>query len=240
MKRFQKFLGAVVVSGICLSIGVNETVGAENVAVPTVGPSTGGATLTAANPGTSPALSYNARYLLKQYQSGISQDTLLSYINSSKDGYSLNAQDVAYFQSAGVPATLTEAMTDRDTELQEYSAAKDLAQAASQAGVENAFLLDPDTVAIDPSAPPPDVTVIGSGSSYDASPGYGVDSGSYVYNGGPVIIGGGAVWGGLGWGGRHHGGFRADGGFHHGGFAGGIHHGGFSGGGWGGHVGGHR
>lgn len=249
MNRFQKLLGAMVASGVCLGVGVNGAVGATNAPATAAGPQS-----RAASPGTAPALSYNARYLLKLYQSGLGENTLLSYINSSQDPYSLNAQDVGYFRMAGVPATLTQAMTERDAELQEYSAAKALAQAASQAGVEDAFLLDPDTVLINPGEPPPDVTVIGDGSRYDVPPGYGPDSGDYGYNGEPapvpVIIGGGMdngpVWGGFasGWG--HHGGFRAGGGFRHGAFGGGSHHGGFGrgggfhGGGFGGHGGGHR
>jgi hypothetical protein len=225
-------------------VGVNGTVAETNAPATAAGLS-----VTGASPGGAPALSYNARYLLKLYQSGLNEDTLLSYINTSPDTYSLNAQDVAYFQTAGIPANLTQAMTERDAELQAYSAAKDLAQAASDAGVENAILLDPDTVAINPGAPPPEVTVIGNGSSYDVPPGYGADSGGYAYNEMPttgvvIIGGGGPVWGGFEgiWG--HHGGFRTEGGFRHGGFGGGFHHGGagggFHGGGSGGHGGGHR
>jgi hypothetical protein len=233
MNRFQKLLGAMVVSGVCLGVGVNGAVGATNAPVTAAGPS-----LTAASPGAAPVLSYNARYLLKMYQSGLNEDTLLSFINSSPDSYSLNSQDVAYFQMAGVPATLTQAMANRDAELQQYSAAKDFAQAAAQAGVEDAILLDPDTVAINPGAPPLEVTVIRNGSSYDLSPTYGVDTGDYAYNEvaapGPVIIGGGVdtgpVSGGFAWGWGRHGGFRPEGGTRYGGSGAGLPHGGFSGG----------
>jgi hypothetical protein len=244
MNRFQKLLCAMVALGICLGVGVNGAVGATNAPIIPTGPS-----LTPANPGAAPALSYNARYLLKMYQSGLNEDTLLSYINSSPDPYSLNAQDVAFFQTAGVPATLTQAMAERDSGLQAYSAAKELAQAAAQAGVEDSILLDPDTLQILPGAPPPEITVIGNGSSYDLSPGYGVDSGDYAYNElpapGPVIIGGGAdngtVSGGFGWGWGQHGGFRPDGGIRHVGSGAGSHHGGFGGGGsHGGGSGGHH
>jgi hypothetical protein len=241
MNRFQKLLAAMVAAGVCLGVGVNGAVAATNAPVTPAGPS-----VTAAGQGVTPTLTYSAGYLLKMYQSGLNEDTLLSYINSSPDPYSLSAQDVAYFQNAGVPATLTQAMVQRDADIQQHSAAKDLAQAASQAGVEDAILLDPDTVAINPGAPPLEVTVIGNGTSYDLSPGYGV--GDYAYNEAlapvPVIIAGGAntgpVSGGLGWSWGHHGGFRPDGGIWHVGSGGGFHGFGGGAGSHGGGSGGHH
>jgi hypothetical protein len=187
-----------------------------------------------------PVLPYQAGEAVKLYQAGVNKAVIRNFVNNTPAPYHLNADQIIYLQRVGMPVDVTQAMIQKDIELQQQASAQqsNLQYASEPTRTLNDVVAEQqaEAQAAAQAQPGPEVTVIGS--SYPTYPvfNYGY---SYPYWDYPVIIGGG--WGG-GWGhwgyrGGFHGGFR--GGFHGGGFHGGFGgHGGFSG--HGGHGGGHR
>ena len=182
-----------------------------------------------------PALPYGAGEVVKMYQNGISKDVLVNYINSTVLPYHLTADAIIYLHGLGVPQEVTQAMIQRDGQLQQQQFMQQSYQ-AQMAGQSGAAAAQPPVVM--PTTPAPAVTVIG----YSGYPYYDYGYPYYGVYGWPLWYGGWGWewgWGGRGWGWGHgygHGGYGH--GFGHGGF-GGVHGGGgFHGGGHGG--GGHR
>jgi hypothetical protein len=234
-RRSSLILMAIAgVTAMVAYVGVPLTrVGAAGVSM-----SSAGTTMSPANSaGQAPALPYGVGEVVKLYQKGISKDVIVGYINSTALPYHMNADEIIYLQTLGMPQEITQAMLQRDGQLQQQ-AQQYYQQPPTAVPKNNAIVAaQPPPQVVVPTTPAPDVSVIGSGYPY-------YDYGYYPYYDyssywPPVIIGGG--WG-YGWGWRcggfrgGFGGFRGGGGFH-GGFGGGGFHGGFGGGG---HGGGHR
>jgi hypothetical protein len=210
------------------------------------GTSTGGASLTMPSAAQAPALPYGADQVVKMYQSGISKDILINYVNNTVLPYHLDAEGLIYLHNLGMPQEVTQAMIQRDGQLQQQQAMQRYYQPAAAAAPSSAATTQPTVVT--PATPAPEVTVIGGSDypSYDYGYPYYDYSGPY-YGGWPLWYGGWGGWG-WGWGGRGwgwgHGGFGR-GGFGRGGFGGfhgggGFGGGGFHGGGGHGGGGGHR
>jgi hypothetical protein len=171
------------------------------------------------------------------YRGGINKDVIISYINNTSLPYHIGADGIIYLQTLGIPQEITQAMIQRDGQLQRQQATQQYRQQpmpAPSSGTNGAIAAQVPGQVVTPSTPPPEITVIGSDDGY---------SYPYYYDGdyGPPVVVGGWGWGD-GWG---YGGFRRGfGGFHGGGGFGGFHGrggGGFHGGGGGGHGGGgHR
>jgi hypothetical protein len=213
--------------------------------------STTGATVTPPA-AQAPALPYGAGEVVKMYQGGISKDVLVNYINSTVLPYHLTADAIIYLHGLGVAQEVTQAMIQRDGQLQQqqFMQRSYQAQMAAAAPAQNGAVAAQPSIVM-PTTPAPAVTVIGDSGypyyDYGYPYYYGVYGGPYY--GGPLWYGGWGWrwgWGGRGWGWGHgygHGGFGR--GFGHGGYGGfhgggGFHgSGGFHGGG--GHGGGgHR
>jgi len=203
---------------------------------------------TKASAAQAPALAYGVGEAVKLYQAGINKDVIVNYINNTALPYHLSADGIIYLQTLGMPQEVTQAMLQRDGQLQKQQAMQQYYQQPMTAVPNGAVATQAPAQVVIPTTPAPDVTVIGSDyPAYD----YGYPSYDFGY-GAPLVIGGGWGWGGrgCGWGRGGFGGFRGGlggGGFRGGGFGGGgFHGGGFGGGGGhgggfgGGHGGGHR
>jgi len=195
---------------------------------------------TATAPGA-PALPYAASQVVKLYQGGVSKDVIVNFVQSSAYPYHLTADDIISLQKLGMPQEITQAMLQRDGQLQQ--------QAAQQAAMMPTYpppSTQPGEVAgqspqvVMPTTPAPQVAVVGSDYPYYD---YGYD---YPYYGGwPTYIVGGWGWYGPGWGWRWCGpgwrggwGWRGGFGGFRGGFRGGVGFGGGFRGGFGGFRGG--
>jgi hypothetical protein len=191
----------------------------------------------------SPSLPSGVSEVVKLYQGGVSKDVILNYINGSSLSYHPSADALVYLQSLGIPQDITQAMMQRDREL-EQRAASQLDQqrridAAMAAGNAAGAAQSPGQV-VTQSTPVPSTTVIGDSGYPYYDYGYPYNYGGPYYYGWPYY-GWPLGWGwGWGYGGYHggyygyrggfHGGFRGGGGGFHGG-AGGFHGGGHGGGG---------
>lgn len=213
-----------------------------------------GATATIASP-----LPPAATQIVKLEQAKISDNTIITYINTSGSSYGLDAGQIIYLKQQGVSDAVLNAMLTQPR----YSApatgapqASYMADAADQQTPPSSIVTtvpDSDSSIIPPATPAPAVTYVQSAPTYYYTPSY------YPYYGyNPVIYfprvsfgwnwyGGGWHWGG-GWhgttvwhGGGWSGGWHGGGSWHAGGgWSGGSHGGGSWHGGGGGHGGGHR
>jgi hypothetical protein len=207
-----------------------------------------------------PALPYSATQVIKLYQNGIDKTVILNFVASSSWPFRLTADQIIYLQRIGLPQEVTQAMLQRDGQLQQQQMMQmayqpPTAPAPQLQTVSPYAAADAQSPTVVVPQPAPQVTVIGSDYPY-----YGYDYPYYDTWGYWPIVGGGWGWGwGHGWYGHGyvwgHGGIGFHGGFggihggfggFHGGIGGGFHGGGFSGGhaggfGGGGHGGGgHR
>lgn len=183
-----------------------------------------------------PALPYGAGEVMKMYQGGINKDVIVSYINNSSLPFHLSADGIVYLQSLGVPQEITQAMIERDGQMQQQQyqqqqqAMQPQPMGAAPAEANSAVVDQPPAQVVMPTTPAPSVTVIGGSDypNYDYGyPDY-YDNGGFYY-GAPLVIGGGWGWGYGGYGG--YGGYRGGvGGFRGGGGIGGFHGGGGVGG----------
>jgi hypothetical protein len=194
--------------------------------------STAGTSLTMPSAAQAPALPYGADQVVKMYQSGISKDVLLNYVNNTVLPYHMNAEDIIYLHNLGMPQEVTQTMIQRDGQLQQQSM-QSYSQPPATVAPNSAATTQP--MVVTPATPAPDVTVIG-GSDYPyIDYGYPYYGYAWPYYGGWPLWYGGWGWGGRGWGWGHggfgRGGFGHGGGFHGGGGFGGFHGGGGHGGG---------
>jgi hypothetical protein len=147
-----------------------------------------------------PALPYGASEVLKMYQSGINKDVLVNYVNNTVLPYHLNADGIIYLQTLGMPQEVTQAMIQRDGQLQQQATQQYYQQqqmAAAMGAANGAAAAQSPAQVVTPTTPAPAVTVIGDSdypyydSGYPYYYGYG-----WPYYG----VGGGWGWGWGGWG----------------------------------------
>lgn len=223
MKRstMRMALAGTMVSLVCFGgqTGAANAQGASTVAIPSLNSEALGT-----------ALTYGAAQVGKMYQSGVSKDAILAYINNSTYPCELNADGVLYLHRLGVPEDITQAMIRRDGELRQQGVAVG-AKPVPDGQVSPSTVMPQSTV-VTPATPAPQVTRVGS--DY---PDYYYGYPYYGYDYWPLYVGGGWGWGGWGWnhGWGNRGGWGYHGGFHGGGFHGGGFHGRGSHGGGGGH-----
>jgi hypothetical protein len=216
MKEFflSRRMARVLALGIMISLGAFSSLANSpppNIVLPA--PSTGGS--------QSPSLSYAVNEVTKMYQGGIGKNVILSYVNSSMAPYHLSADGILYLHRLGFPEEVTQAMIQRDGQLQQQLGAQQqfYQQPTAAMAAQNASMAaQSSSPIVTPTTPAPAVNVIGSDYPY-----YGDD---YPYYGGYAGYYGWPVVGGWGWGYGGYGGFR--GGFHS--FRGGFGRGGFAGG----------
>jgi hypothetical protein len=243
---FPMALAAIAAAGVCLNAPWSA---ARAQSSSTANYSTTPPPAASAN--QAPALPYGAGEVVKMYQAGISKDVIVSYINNSSLPYHLSADGIVYLQTLGVPQEVTQAMIQRDGQMQQQQVLQQQYQqpqmAAVSAEANSAVAAQSPAQVVMPTTPAPSVTVIGDSGYpyYDYGyPDY-YDYGG-AYSGWPLVIGGGLGWGYGGYGGFRGGvgGFRSGEGV--GGFRGNGSTGGFRGGGGaagfgeGGSVGGFR
>ncbi len=121
-----------------------------------------------------PALPYGASEVVKMYQGGIHKDVIVNYINNSALPYHLSADGIIYLQTVGLPQEVTQAMIQRDGQLQQQSMQQYGQQqmAAAMAAANDAAAAQAPTQVVTPTTPAPSVTVIG-GSDYPYNYDYG-------------------------------------------------------------------
>ncbi|HEV7924423.1 MAG TPA: hypothetical protein VGR14_03665, partial [Verrucomicrobiae bacterium] len=192
-------------------------------------------------------LPHSVNEVVKMYQGGIDKDVIINFINSDSIPFRLNADEIIYLRTLGLPQEVTKAMLVRDGQLQQQQPANQPyyqqqpmpgAMQPPPYGAYGDMSGQQPVQVVTPTTPAPAVTDYGDYTDY----GYGYPYYPYYYGGPYYGYGYGWPWGGWGWGrgwgyGGYRGGFRGGVGFHGGvgGFHGGV--GGFHGGG--GFAGGH-
>src|SRR6267143_1388528 len=88
------------------------------VAADPASPASNSAEPTSAAPSSLSSLA--AADVVKLSQSGVSDDVLLAFVNSSQQPYNLSANDVLYLKNAGLPPAVLEAMLRHDSALAKF------------------------------------------------------------------------------------------------------------------------
>ena len=70
------------------------------------------------NTASTPALPYGVSEVVKMYQGGISKDVIINYVENSGQPFHLSADGIIYMHHLGMPVEITQAMMQRDTQLQ--------------------------------------------------------------------------------------------------------------------------
>jgi hypothetical protein len=205
----------------------------------------------------SPDLSSAANSVVRMYKAGVGKDMIVNYVKNGASPYRLNADGIIYLHTIGVPPDITEAMIERDGQVQQQQAMQQFYQQQQQMAAAAAvpgYTPQYPTSAIPPTTPAPVVTTMGSTYPYYAdlddnlydygypyygyggyygiglygNPGWGWGHYGYGFRGGFPRVGFRSGFGGIGF----RGGFSGAGfhGFTGGGFRGGGFHGGFHGG----------
>jgi uncharacterized membrane protein YgcG len=189
-----------------------------------------------ATPATQPApqLSYGVAEVVQLAHANVSEDVIVNYVQSSGNGYGLDANQILYLKQQGVSDRVINAMLNQRSRIAAAQTAPPQSSTASSA---------PTATVVTPTTPAPPVSsssvyVIPDTQTYNYVYSYPYSYPYYYYYpyygwyGWPVVsIGWGGYWGGYHggyWGGWHGGGWHTGGGGWHGG--GGGWHGG--GGGW--------
>jgi hypothetical protein len=163
-----------------------------------------------------PTLQYGVGEVVKMYQGGIDKDIIVHYIQSTSRPYRLNADEIIYLQTLGVPQDITKAMLVRDGELQQqqppanqpyYQPQQPIQGGMQPPGYGDMSGQPPVQQVATPTTPAPDATIYAD-SGYGTY-GYGYPYYPYYYAGWPYYGYGygwpwfaGARWGwcGRGWG----------------------------------------
>jgi hypothetical protein len=72
--------------------------------------------------------------VVKLAQSGVTDDVLLAFVNSSQQPYNLSANDILYLKNAGLPPAVLEAMLRHDSALAKFPSPGNSQQKSSAAG----------------------------------------------------------------------------------------------------------
>jgi len=195
-----------------------------------------------------PHFAYGVSQILQLSQAKVPDETIVTYIKGSGNGYGLNADQIIYLQQQGVSSTVINAMLSQPRPgVAAYAAAPapavpvpvEPAPAYDSQPASQPVVVTPPVTAIDPGYTAYYYSQPAYYSYYYPSPYYYPAYGYYgCYPAATFSVGWGRGWGGYGW----HGGGAWHGGDFHRGFSGGFHGGsiGFHGGAGGFHGGFHR